>query len=161
MKYRFVKTLADDMGDLMAEYFKLKFLPGLNINRDSALVVSVPLHRRRLNWRGFNQAEIIGRKLSSCFGLDFRQDVLRRSRYHLPQAQITDRESRFANVKGIFECQKTELAQNKIILLMDDVATTGSTLDDCARALKGAGAKEVIGFVFAKGTPASDKKLLH
>lgn len=160
MKYRFVKPLANDMAGFMAKYLERRFSLGLNIDRGSTVIVPVPLHRRRLNWRGFNQAEIIGSDISSYFKLDF-QNLLVRIRNHIPQAQISDRRARIANATGIFKCAKPELMQSKTILLTDDVATTGSTLDDCARALKGAGAKEVIGFVFAKGTPASDKKLLQ
>ena len=150
MKYLFVKTLADEMAGFMAKYLERRFSSGLNINCNSTIVVPVPLHRRRLNWRGFNQAEIIGGGVSSHFELNF-QDVLGRNRNHIPQAQISDRQSRITNTAGIFKCMKTELVQNKTILLIDDISTTGSTLDDCARALKGAGAREIIGFVFAKG----------
>ncbi len=150
MKYRFVRSLAGDMAGLMAKYLEQRFSPGFNIDRDPIVVVPVPLHRRRLNWRGFNQAEIIGNGISSYFKLNF-QDPLVRIRNHIPQAQINDRQSRIANAAGISKCTKPELVQGKIVLLVDDVATTGSTLDDCARALKGAGAKEIIGFVFARG----------
>ncbi|MDP2932838.1 MAG: phosphoribosyltransferase family protein [bacterium] len=158
MKYRFVKALANDMAGLMAGYLEKRFMSGLGTDHGSIIIVPVPLHRLRLNWRGFNQAEIIGNKIGTCLGLDFRQDILGRKHRRAPQALIANRESRIANMKGVFECLKPELMLGKIVLLVDDVATTGSTLDDCARALKGAGAKEVIGFVFARGTPASDKK---
>ena len=160
MKYRFVRPLASNMAELMAKYLERRFSLGLNIGRDSTIVVPVPLHRRRLNWRGFNQAEIIGNGIGSRLGLNF-QNVLGRKRNHIPQAQISDRRARIANAAGIFKCARPELARDKTILLVDDVATTGSTLDDCARALKSAGAKEVIGFVFAKGIFVSDRKLLQ
>jgi len=152
MKYRFVRSLADDMAGLMAKYLERRFLLGFNIDRDSTVIVPVPLHRRRLNWRGFNQAEIIGNGIGSYLKLN-SQNLLVRIRNHVPQAQISDRPSRIANAAGISKCMKPELVQGKTVLLVDDVATTGSTLDDCARALKSAGVKEVIGFVFAKGNP--------
>ncbi len=160
MKYRFVGSLAETMAGFMAKYLERRFLSGFSVDHDSTLIVPVPLHRRRLNWRGFNQAEIIGRGIGAHLGLDF-QDILARKRNHAPQAQTSDRQARIANAAGIFKCVKPELARDKIIFLIDDVATTGSTLDDCARALKETGAREIIGFVFAKGTPASDKKLLQ
>ena len=160
MKYRFVRPLADDMGGFMAKYLERRFSPGFNIDRGSTVIVPVPLHRRRLNWRGFNQAEIIGGGIGSRLGLNF-QDILGRKQNHIPQARISDRRARIANAAGIFKCARPELARDKTILLVDDVATTGSTLDDCARALKSAGAKEVIGFVFAKGIFVSDRKLLQ
>ena len=113
---------------------------------DKGLNVEYELITGERRWR----AEIIGGGVSSHFELNF-QDVLGRNRNHIPQAQISDRQSRITNTAGIFKCMKTELVQNKTILLIDDISTTGSTLDDCARALKGAGAREIIGFVFAKG----------
>lgn len=160
MKYRFVRSLADDMAGLMVKYLERRLSSGFNIDRNSTLIVPVPLHRRRLNWRGFNQAEIIGNNVGSYFKLNF-QNLLVRTRNHVPQAQINDRRSRIANAAGDFKCTKPESVQNKTVLLIDDVATTGSTLNDCSRALKAAGAKEVIGFVFAKGIPAFDKKPLQ
>ncbi len=160
MKYRFVGSLAGDIAGFMAKYLERRFSSGFNVDRGSTVIVPVPLHRRRLNWRGFNQAEVIGSGIGSRLGINF-QDILGRKRNHAPQAQISDRRLRIANATGIFKCMRPEPVQGKTVLLVDDVATTGSTLDDCARALKGAGAKEVIGFVFAKGTFASDKKLLH
>lgn len=150
MKYKFVKTLANDIAVLMAKYLERRFSSGFDIGRDSTIIVPVPLHRRRLNWRGFNQSEIIGRQIGSHFGLNFREDALRRKRNRTPQAQITDRNSRITNMKGVFKCQRPELVRGKTIILIDDIATTGSTFDDCSRALKGAGAREVIGFVLAR-----------
>jgi ComF family protein len=160
MKYRFVKTLTEDMAGLMAGELEKRFASGPGIGRDSIIVVPVPLHRLRLNWRGFNQAEEIGGKIGARLGLKSQRDVLERKYHRAPQARITDRESRIANTKEVFECRKPELARDKTVLLVDDIATTGSTLDDCARALKGAGAKEIIGFVFARGTPVSDQRPL-
>jgi len=159
MKYGFVRPLADDMAELMARYLKARLDSGLNIKSDLTIVSPVPLHRRRLNWRGFNQAEIIGGVISSRFKLDF-QNILKRKHSRAPQARIANRELRIANARGIFECPRPELVRGKAILLVDDVATTSSTLDDCARALKDGGAKEVIGLVFARGTLAWDQKLL-
>lgn len=161
MKYRFARSLAGDMARLMAKYLERRFSPGFNIDRGSTVVVPVPLHRRRLNWRGFNQAEIIGGEIAEFFGWPIIADALKRVRDVKPQAKMPDRQSRIANAKNIFEFHSPNYGSptsivgtsaslvGKTILLIDDVSTTGSTLDDCARALKGAGAKEIIGFVFA------------
>jgi ComF family protein len=160
MKYRFVKTLADDIAKLMVKYLERRLSAGLKIDSNLTLVVPVPLHRRRLNWRGFNQAEVIGSKISAYFRFNFC-NALERVHNRPPQAQISDRRSRIANAAGAFKCTRPELVRNKAIFLIDDVSTTGSTLDDCARALKATGAREVIGFVFARGNFLSDKKLLQ
>jgi ComF family protein len=176
MKYQFVGSLAEDMAGFMIKYLQRRFSSGLNldpvrgrasngIDRNSTIVLAVPLHRRRLNWRGFNQAEIIGRRIAEFFGWPFVADALERVRNAKPQVEMPDRKSRIANAKNIFEFNSPKygnpvsIVGGKTVLLIDDVATTASTLDDCARALKGAGAKEIIGLVFARGSLKTDKLL--
>lgn len=150
MKYRFVKSLADEIAGPMVRYLEKMKNRGLKYNPSDTLVAPVPLHRRRLNWRGFNQSELIGRAIGKGLGIDFLI-ALSRTRHTIPQAEIQERGLRIENVKNVFSCSEPELVRGRTILLVDDVYTTGSTLDDCARALKSAGAKEVIGFVFARG----------
>ncbi len=150
LKYRFVKDAADDIADLMAKYLKPK-IETLNLEPEAVVITAVPLHRRRLNWRGFNQSEIIARKIARHFGWPASFEILRRNRRRRAQADIKDKDSRIKNVSGIFVCPEPRAVSGKRVLLLDDIATTGSTLNDCARALKAAGASEVIGFVFARG----------
>jgi ComF family protein len=168
MKYQFVSTLAKDIAVFMIRYLQIKLssdFKGFNLNRTSTTVTAVPLHRRRLNWRGFNQAEIIGLKIAEFFGWPFVKDTLRRVRNTKPQVEMPDRQSRIENAKNIFEfnslkhTNSADLVRGKNFLLIDDVTTTGSTLDACARALKVAGASEVTGFVFARGSLKTDKLL--
>ncbi len=153
MKYKFVRLLANDIADLMIGYLNKRQAGGLKLD-SSVIVTPVPLHRRRLNWRGFNQAEFIGRKIAENLGLDFSANALRRVRANKPQTEMPDRNSRIQNAKNLFQYIPARNGHTGVtgrtILLIDDVSTTASTLDDCARALKGAGAKEVIGFVFAR-----------
>ena len=166
MKYRFVASLADDIAGLMIKYLKKGMTAKLGFNSQSSLVIPVPLHFKRLNWRGFNQAENIGRQISDCLELDFAANALQRVKNKKPQAEMPDQYSRIKNAQNVFKISpiyqsstlidypqgRKNTITGKTILLIDDISTTGSTLDDCARALKGAGAKEVIGFVFARGT---------
>lgn len=149
MKYRFVQSLTENVAELMIRYFK-KTAKQLE-NKNSIVIVPVPLHRQRFNWRGFNQAEIVALKIGEYFGWLVITDVLKRIRNPRPQADIDDRLSRIKNMRGVFGTTDSDSLVGKTILLIDDISTTGSTLNDCARALKGAGAKEVIGFVFARG----------
>ena len=111
--------------------------------------VPVPLHRRRLNWRGFNQAEEIALMLPQTGKL---VRWLARSRNTKQQARIKNKEERKKNVNGAFEIdsrvQRSEL-RRKRILLVDDVFTTGESMKECCRVLKRVGAHEVWGFVLA------------
>ncbi|MBI2669731.1 MAG: ComF family protein [Candidatus Yanofskybacteria bacterium] len=158
MKYRFVASLANDIADLMIGYLKKRAVIGLGPYSTPSLVVPVPLHFKRLNWRGFNQAEIIGRQISNYLELDFAADALKRVKNKKPQADMPNRFLRIKNAQNVFKLNSIHIHHKtiddtltgKIVLLVDDISTTGSTLDDCARALKGAGAKKVIGFVFAR-----------
>jgi len=150
MKYRFVKALADDVARLMIKYLKSKLKTG-NLKFETLTVTAVPLYPQRLNWRGFNQSEILAQAISRHFGWSLDLTLLRRIRNPKPQAKIIERAQRIQNIAGAFSCPKPEAVWGQTVLLVDDIATTGSTLDDCARALKGAGAVEVIGFVFARG----------
>lgn len=148
MKYRFVKSLADHCAQLMIKYFEKKILPAFLAI--SPIVLPVPLHPRRLNWRGFNQSEIIAQKIAEHFNWPCDPHLIKRIKNLKPQADIKDKKTRRKNVSGIFTCANSETVNNQQVILIDDISTTGSTLDDCARALKSAGAKEVIGFVLAR-----------
>lgn len=157
MKYRFVKTLAKQLGNLMAGYLKKRISRGFVL--ENIIAAPVPLHSYRLRWRGFNHAEIMANAVGFEFGLEVVADALSRVRGNKPQADMLDLRSRIANMKtGTFRCVDPSVINGQRVLLIDDISTTGSTLDDCARALKGAGAKEVIGFVFARGKLAKHRK---
>jgi predicted amidophosphoribosyltransferase len=107
----------------------------------------VPLHPARRRHRGYNQAELLGRELAGLCGLPTASGLVR-VRDTPPQVGL-DRLRRRANVEGAFGWQGPELGRRSL-LLIDDVATTGATLDACAGALKAAGAGAVIGFTVAR-----------
>ena len=105
-------------------------------------IVPVPLHYRRFHQRGYNQSEEIGRVLSRHLGITLWAEVLRRTRYTRPQTRLAHRERR-GNVQDAFEVVYAEPVRDRRVLLLDDVYTTGSTMNACARVLKEAGAREV------------------
>ena len=111
------------------------------------VLLPVPLHPRRLNWRGFNQAELLAQKISQRFSTIIDQSLLR-IKNTKPQADL-DRESRKTNIAGAFALAK-EIAGKKF-LLVDDVATTGATLSEIAKLLKSAHASEVWAITVAHG----------
>ena len=111
-------------------------------------VVAVPLHPARLRQRGFNQADLIARNLRRSLALAEPRGVLERTRPTPPQVG-RDRKRRFENVAGAFAWNGPELG-GESILLVDDVATTGATLDACASALRAAGSGPVTGVSVAR-----------
>jgi ComF family protein len=133
LKYERRRSIGPPLGALMREYAA----PMLD---DANLVVPVPLHPRREYQRGFNQAEDLGRHL----GLPLIP-LLRRTRHTQSQIELP-RDQRQQNVKHAFALNAEArglMPGACVAVLVDDVSTTGSTLDACARVLKAAGVKEV------------------
>lgn len=154
LKYSFIRDLSYDTGEIMIDYLvsRQNALLEKTLKPSRPIVTAVPLHRRRLNWRGFNQSELLARKIAEHFGWQYQDGLLKRIKQKKPQAKIVNRRKRQSNVLNAFKCLNADAICGRTVLLIDDVATTGATLDDCARTLKGAGAQEVIGFVFARGS---------
>ncbi|MGA7826601.1 MAG: ComF family protein [Geobacteraceae bacterium] len=105
-------------------------------------VVPVPLHRRRLRERGFNQSQLIGRILAKNWKIPLSVNNLRRIRWTTPQTCLSAAE-RERNIKGAFDVAMTDSFKGKRLLLVDDVYTTGNTVSECAKTLRQSGAKEV------------------
>lgn len=147
-KYQpFVKELSKNLASLIITHFQLS---GNNPDFPNFIIIPIPLERKRLKWRGFNQAEEIAKELANFFEIPLISDCLIKIRETLPQTELSEKE-RKENLKGAFLVKNKEKIKKKKILLVDDVYTTGSTLEEAARVLKEAGAKEIIGIVVARG----------
>jgi ComF family protein len=140
-KYEGWKRLAAPLAQLMAERLVVEGVA-------ARLVVAVPLHRQRHRLRGYNQSELLSRELRKLLALAPPPGVLVRTRPTPPQVG-RDRQRRFENVAGAFAWKGPEL-NGEAVLLIDDVATTGATLDACASALKAAGSGPVTGVSLAR-----------
>jgi ComF family protein len=140
-KYEGWRRLAGPLALLLAERLVVEGLA-------AHYVVPVPLHPGRLRQRGFNQAELLARELSRRLALAKPPGDLIRTRATPPQVGH-DRLWRLQNVRGAFAWRGADLA-GRSLLLIDDVATTGSTLDACAAALRAAGSGPVIGASVAR-----------
>ena len=104
-------------------------------------IIPVPLHRSRRRKRGFNQAEILARELGAAAGIPVRTDVLFRVKKTSPQKSLGKKE-RQANLKGAFAVSGA-WNPGKNVVLIDDIYTTGATLDRAAKMLRKAGARNV------------------
>lgn len=143
MKYENRPDLARPLADLLW----LALEPRAEELKD-ATVVPVPLHPSRLVERGFNQAALVAGRLARRLGAAFVPRALARTRETSKQATL-DRVARAANVANAFVTREPRWVQGRAILLVDDVRTTGATLDACERALVDAGAKSVAHAVVA------------
>ena len=147
-KYRFVSDLHVPLGNLLVTVLQKTEIPLPDV------IVPVPLHKRRLRWRGFNQSALLANHLASkllpATKIDVAENLLVRNRYTIPQMGIKEYKNRQQNITGAFSVSNIESVKDKTFLLVDDIATTGSTLFECARVLKDAGAKEVFAIVIAR-----------
>ncbi len=142
LKYKHAEDIGNYCADLL--YYCVDFpLPDL--------ITSVPLFLNRQRERGYNQSEIIAKRLATHLQLPYATS-LKRIKRTAAQATVRNRQQRLTNVENIFEGHDLQLPiLGKKILLIDDVCTTGSTLNECAKVLKKQGAAEVIGLVIAHG----------
>jgi competence protein ComFC len=113
------------------------------------VVVPVPLHLERERERGYNQAALISKPLAKRLRLPHKAVLLVRTRAR-PNKQVLSLEERWESVRGAFATRPGSQVDNLRVLLVDDVLTTGATLDACARALREAGAKSVAGLTIAR-----------
>ena len=141
-KYGGVKAVGAPLGGMLADYVTDNPLPG-------DLVAAVPMHSRRRRERGYNQAELLAREASRRLGLACQGDLLARSRYVEPQAGTANAAARVANVAGSVAVKGGRDIAGARVIVVDDVATTGNTMQACAEALKEAGAESVWGLTLA------------
>lgn len=144
MKFRHEKKYAIYLGWIIQQYSNIETLPPIDY------VIPVPLHAERLQERGYNQAEAIFKDWALEGKMHWRVDILARTRYTIPQWELNIR-SRKQNITGAFVVGRPEMVQNKHIIIVDDIITTGITLDECAKVLKKAGAASIHGMAVASG----------
>lgn len=114
------------------------------------ILVPVPLHRKRYNWRGFNQSILLSKIIADKFGLPVWDNILRRIKNTKPQSMTKNEEERRKNISCAFFCPQLQELKHKNVILVDDICTTSATLNECAKELKKAGAKSVWGLVVAR-----------
>lgn len=133
----------------------LRYIEQFHPEISSCIIVPIPLHPRRLRERGFNQSEeiaatFVNRLAVSGISIPFFTDILARVKYTPSQAKKSSKEERISNLKGSFGVSDSVTLAGKTIFLIDDVSTTGTTLREATAALRSAGARHVVAFVFAK-----------
>ena len=154
-KYDFVKKLAKPLGHLM-----VKKLNQQNIK--NPILIPIPLHLKRLRWRGFNQADLLARQISKELNIPIINNLLIQTKHTLPQMKIKNAKKRKQNIKHAFALNSRNVLKNDVLgtrtsfsgrsfILIDDISTTGATLKECAKVLKPLKPKKIYGLVIAKG----------
>jgi ComF family protein len=142
LKYHNLRSVAPLLGTFMADYLKQNPMP-------ADIIVPVPLHPSRLKYRGYNQSLLLARELCRQTGIELADKWLERSLATASQARTQNRIERLANVNNAFIFKYPTTTAPRVIII-DDVATTGATLNACAATLKEAGALSVWGLTIAR-----------
>jgi ComF family protein len=147
LKYEGMRPAANVLGRMLAEAIShMKVSPAPTAAGTEWVMVPVPLHKTKLRQRGFNQAELIARAALKCIPAPERPclagNVLQRRRETRSQIGLTSHQRR-ENMRGAFTVTRTEEINGREVLLVDDVYTTGTTVSECARVLRRAGASQV------------------
>lgn len=127
-KYKDIRALAQPLAEFLYLYLRENGV-------GEAVLVPIPLHKAKLKERGYNQAELLARALGKLTGWPVQTGSLVRLTDSIPQARTTSARERCRNVEGAFSSENS-LLKGKAVLLIDDVCTTGATLNACAQVLK-------------------------
>jgi ComF family protein len=141
-KYRNLRAISGQLALFLSDYLREN-----SICCD--VIVPVPLHPKRLRERGYNQSLLLANELGKLTALPVNDNCLARIIYNVPQTKTGSVEERRQNVIGIFSCVNEDLLEKKV-LLVDDVTTSGATLNACASVLKTGGAMSVWGLTLAR-----------
>ena len=143
-KYARKVSLGRPLGRLMARGCQ-EFLREI----DPDVIVPVPLYPKRLRWRGFNQSVLLAREVSRAYGIPMDPFLLQRRRETAAQTRLAEEERR-RNVRGAFKLDPDRPIRGKRVLIVDDVYTSGATVNECSRTLKQGGAKEIYVLTLAR-----------
>lgn len=148
LKYKGTKEASDILTPYLYDYLLevIAEIKQFNYFEGKILVVPVPLHKTRKRKRGYNQAEVIAKTLVSLNPESFELNtgILLRRRNIKPQTKIKKREERLKNVIGAFAVKNPNMLQKRLVVVIDDVVTTGATLGECAKVLKTGGAGYIL-----------------
>ena len=144
LKYGGADYLGKEMGKEMARRFCR--YPEM---AQAEVIMPVPLFSKKYRERGYNQSELLAQSLAEVLLIPLDKTSLKRTRNTVSQTTL-GRKGRLENMTGAFVCRNPKSVYRKTVLLIDDVATTGATLEGCAQALKRAGAKKVLAYTFAR-----------
>ncbi len=146
-KYKKITSLAKEFSDLIEAFMK-----DYTMGRDADLVLPIPMHPFRLMRREINPSHILARDLAKKLGIPYSDKILKKTKNTYPQSRLK-RKQRIDNIKGSFSLNKNAVHSIRVknILLVDDIFTTGSTMNECARVLKEAGSGYVEVMTLARG----------
>lgn len=144
-KYYGEKKLAEPLGELLIDYLvrNQEFKKGID------LIIPVPLHKNDLKERGFNQSILLSRVIGNYFSIPVKEEILIKKKLTSSQVNLSKKE-REKNILKVFSVNKPAEIREATILILDDIFTTGSTVEECAKELKKAKAKNIFILTLAR-----------
>lgn len=130
-KFRNQRQMASEMGRVMGRYIR-----NSEVVKEIDYIIALPLHRSRKRWRGYNQSDYFANGMSEILGIPILKDAVVRDKKSATQSKMKNKKVRQENVKDAFKVINKEVLQNKRIMLLDDVITTGATISSCAHTIK-------------------------
>lgn len=157
-KYKFIKELSEPLTNLLIHHLRKSFvhqdfqqLSGF----DDTIIIPVPLHSHRLNWRGFNQSQLMAENIVKQMIFSDGSTILLRQKNNQPQKNVPTKKERQTNIENAFAInlvsKDINTIRGKTIILVDDICTSGSTLEECAKVLRQLKPKSIWGLVLTKG----------
>lgn len=146
-KYNHFLAIERQLTNILLGYLKTVKMPFKD-----AVIVPIPLHEKRFRERGFNQSQILANVAAKYYKLPLEDKIIRRIKNTKPQTELKNYEERKENLKNSFEFLDggKQKIKNKSVLIVDDVYTSGATLNEAAKVLRRGGAKEIRALVLAK-----------
>ncbi|MDP2981666.1 MAG: ComF family protein [Candidatus Omnitrophota bacterium] len=144
-KYKKITSLSTDFTALI-----INFMKKYNVGGGCQIILSIPMHPNRLFRREINHSDILAQGLGKCLGISYSGNTLKKTKDTLLQSKLK-REARIKNLHSSFSLKNNSIVRNKNILLVDDLFTTGSTVNECSRLLKNSGARYVEVITLARG----------
>jgi ComF family protein len=145
-KFNGVREIGETFGAELAEKLSRS---GADFE-ENFIIIPIPLHKKSMRRRGFNQSEILARTISEKLSVPLLTGVLVKTKTTPHQTETKNRHERLENLVGAFEITDKEEVSGKNIILVDDIITTGATLTECAKVLKRSGAKNIYGVAIAR-----------
>ncbi|MBT4349673.1 ComF family protein [bacterium] len=145
-KYQYLQNINKILVDILAE--QLAKLPSTSLRTENIIITNIPLHKKKKRQRGFDQTEVLAQALAKKINVPYLA-ILKRDKFTKAQAQLSKAE-RQKNVSDAFVVNNINFKTNKTIILIDDVATTGATLNQAAKVLKDNGFDKIIALTLAK-----------
>lgn len=153
LKYHHKRYLGEKLGLLLYEFLIEEIADmKIDVSGRTIFVIPTPISNKKTRVRGYNQAIAIAKGFcnSAPAGIfELKNKVVIKKVETIPQARLTSRSKRLQNVKGVFEIKNGDIIKGRTIIVIDDVTTTGGTINEIMKILKKAGAKKVVGFAVA------------